>query len=255
MKIIKKHHKKIERTVVGALFAFLLFLTIISALYALPTAPAINYISNSTSANAGIGTIRSGDEGGFIHTININGNQQDFRWKAYVGNVTGKFVLEDALGFSIYDWSMDLNVQGEVYISRNQTVDWATVNCSNRTTIINEDLNQSINSADPDSINRTFNTTGPHRTFKAAENTILNSTCPSISTYVNATESRQTDGENNIFQEVLLQDQPGNMIYTVLLQDNWLGYNNISYDFQAIIADDETTNVQTTYYFYLELGA
>ncbi len=244
----------IEKTVIGALFASLLFLTILSGIYAaMPTAPTITHISNETSSSMGVGTVRSGDEGGYITTLTLYASQQDTRWKAYVGNISGKFLLEDANGFSIYEWDMGLAAVGEVFISRNQTVNWATVNCSNRTTIESEDTFLSVPSTDGDSINATFNETS-HKTFIVADRTMQNSTCPAISTFVGANETKQQNGENNVFQEILLQDNIGNLVYTTIMQDNYAGFDNNTYDFQAIVADDENTGVMTTYYFYVELG-
>ena len=77
---IKKH---------AATLLILIAMTIAFAFYAtaLPSQPAITLIKNETSSASGVGQARSGDEGGYIITLNLNTTQQNQRWKAYVGNV------------------------------------------------------------------------------------------------------------------------------------------------------------------------
>ena len=47
---------------------------------ALPASPSIDPISNSTSSTSGVGQLRSGDDGGYIVTLNLNALQQNLRW-------------------------------------------------------------------------------------------------------------------------------------------------------------------------------
>ena len=77
------------------------------------------------------------------------------RWKAYVGNVTGRLVLDDVNYKSIFDWRV-ASVTGKVYATRNSTVDWSTITCSDRTTVENEDTYMNMSLSNPDTINRTF---------------------------------------------------------------------------------------------------
>ncbi len=251
-KMDKKTKKIIPFTILSILLIVILFSINITAE---PVGPTITHISNETSVNVGIGTVRANDLGGYITTINLFAAQQDFGWKAYVGNITGKLVLEDSQNYSIYDWSLS-NPNAEVYISRNQTVAWSTVNCSNRSVILSEDTALTKTSTATDSINKTFNETR-HKTFTVAGRTMLNSTCPAIATYVGANETRQTNAETNLFQEILLADANGfgnTLVYTAIAEIDGLGFNNNSYDFQAIVPDDETAGTTNTYYFYVELG-
>lgn len=215
----------------------------------IPVGPSFNYVKNETTSSAGVGTARNGDLGGYITTLNLNASQQNYAWKAYVGNITGKLVLENNGQKSIYEWPLPTGSQ-EVYISRNGTVNWNSINCSNRTIIQNEDTNLSLNSANSNSINKTFNSS-IHKTFLVGGRTIQNSTCPAISTYVN--DAAQTQNETAKFQEVLLQDSASNLVYAALVDKATAGYDNGAYDFQAIVAEDETLSTPTTYYFYVEL--
>jgi len=247
---MKKDQKEARNTLL-----YLVLLTILSislfSIYvnAIPSQPVISYISNSTSSNAGLGTART-DKGGYIHTINVNTTQQNYAWKAYVGNVTGRLVLQDSGQFSIYEWNMGLDALGNVYISRNGTVDWNTINCSNGNIMQNEDNFLNLSSTPSKSINQTFSS-NIHKGFKVSGKPIQNSTCPAIATYVNG--SAQTPGENDKFQEVLLKDSYSNLIYMTMMEQNALGYNNQQFDFQAILAENEGLSTPTTYFFYVEL--
>lgn len=248
----KKMIKKASKIMLTLMLSLTIFLAISYFTLALPSAPTLTPISNSTSASAGVGTLVNSDDGGYIYTITLNALQQNLKWKAYVGNVTGKLVLEDSDAFSIYEWDMSLNTEGKVFVSRNDTIQWATVGCSNETNIENEDAFFGMSSTSSDSINQTFNYTA-HKAFNVAGRPITNSTCRSLATYVN--DTKQTVNESAKFQEVLLSDSDGSLIYTSLMEQDELGYNNeSSYDFQLIIADDETNSVITPYYFYVELG-
>lgn len=217
---------------------------------ALPAQPVITAISNETSANSGIGQARSGDDGGYIITLSLNTTQQNYRWKAYVGNVTGTLVLEDASGYNIYGWDMMLNAVGNVFISRNGTVDWTDINCSNQSLKASEDAFLNIPSSQGNSINQTFHNQ-THKSFKVSGTTYPASTCYAIATYIN--DTAQTLNESSKFQEVLLKDGSSNMVYMTMMEQNAQGFDNGQYDFQAIIAEDETAPTPTTYYFYVEL--
>ncbi|MBR9675665.1 hypothetical protein GOV05_01515 [Candidatus Woesearchaeota archaeon] len=257
MKRNKKEAGQTKKTLLS-LFYITVLLCYVYAVFSLPAAPNIDPISNSTSNSSGIGTIRSGDDGGYVYTVNLDAVQQNVGWKAYVGNVTGKLVLEDSGSYSIYEWDLGISSDGKVFISRNGSVDWATVNCSNRSVIEAEDTLLGKAAAASDSINNTFNYT-IHRSFTVASTiNIVNSTCPSLVTYVN--DSAQTISESADFQEVLLADNNGNgnLIYTTVMEQDVYGYKNdngTTYDFQALVADEEGGGgAKTTYYFYVELG-
>ncbi|MGV8169320.1 MAG: hypothetical protein ACP5N3_04660 [Candidatus Nanoarchaeia archaeon] len=187
--------------------------------------------------------------GGSFTTMVLNGTFQNYKWKAYVGNVTGVLTLDDASGYTIYDWNLT-SISGEVYVSRASSLAWAYVNCSNTTLINSEQTFLNFNASKIDSINNTFSST-IHKGFYVGTRQITNSTCKSTSTYVN--DTRQGSSESAKFQEVLLTDNT-NLIYAVILEDNVLGFDNSPYDFQLIVAEDETKTIPTTYYFYAEIS-
>jgi hypothetical protein len=215
---------------------------------ALPSAPIIQYVSNS-SAVTGLAN-RSTDMPGTITTIVLSANQQDFKWKAYVGNVTGKVALDDANGKSIYDWNLGTAGGGEVYVSRFSNINWASMACALQATIDTESAAVGISTSAGDGINRTFNET-THRAFSVG--TVPISGCRSIATYIN--DVPQVMGPSAYFQEVLLRDTvSGNMVYSTLMESAHLGYDNQLHDFQLLVAENESATVPTTYFFWVELG-
>jgi len=230
------------------LLLFLFGLTIFSSATAIPVGPVITYnaTTNATARPAAaIATV-----GGSFTTLTLNTTAQTYRWKAYVGNITGKLTLADATNKSIFDWTVS-SVTGEVYATRsNSAIDWASVGCADNGLINTEDTVMNMTLTSPDTINRTFNNT-VHKTFYVGTTKIQNSTCRAIATYVNGTP--QTASENAVFQEILLKDGSSNLIYTTLVNASTLGYNNNKYDFQMILAENEYLSVPTNYYLYVEL--
>ncbi|MBN2422002.1 hypothetical protein JXB41_02145 [Candidatus Woesearchaeota archaeon] len=218
-----------------------------------PDGAAVTYISNSTK-NATPPQSRN-DSKGTITTLVLTAVQQNTKWKAYVGNVTGTLVLKDSSDYSIYEWTALGNPTGEVYITRNETITWANIKCANSTIIENEQTAINHSSIASDNINSTFSNIA-HTSFWVGDITqIASSSCQSTATWVN--DSSQTIDENALFQEILLQDDL-NLIYATILEQDEFGYRNDSsttYDFQAIIADSGLpgSEGQITYYFYVEI--
>jgi hypothetical protein len=236
------------------LFIILIVASIVSIfgqVIALPSGPTLNYLSNTSAPT--ISTNRSQDIKGTITTITLNLAQQDYKWKAYVGNVTGSLSLDNANSKSIYDWALT-SITGEVYVSRASTVNWNNISCVNQTVINSEQTALGIASNIPDSINATFNNS-KHKNFVVATANITNSTCRAIATYLN--DTAQTVNETALFQEILLKDDITNsMVYTSIIEPTKpLGYDGLNnYNFQLLVAENESATIPTTYYFYVELG-
>lgn len=238
-----------ERNNLAGIIMLILFVMLNVAIFtvATPQGPQITYNKTETAPVQPAAYINT--SGGTFTTMVLNVTYQNDRWKAYAGNVTGKLALQDANSYTIYDWSL-ATVTGEVYASRNNSITWTQIGCANTTTINNEDstLNQSASAND--NILNTFNNT-VHKGFFVGGTQISNSTCPSVDTYVNNT--RQAATENASFQEVLLQDNK-NLVYTSLLENKHLGFNNKLYDFQMIVAENAQSVNPTPYYFWVELN-
>ena len=239
---------KQDKTIKLALAAFILLALFANITFAgIPTNPVITYNISETAAPRPATYLNT--TGGSFTTLILNATGQDYKWKAYVGNATGELALQDQSNYSIYDWRLS-TISGNVFVSRNNSIDWSNLSCADRTTLQNEDTYLNINSSMSDSINNTFNST-IHKSFYASNKIIQNSTCPSISTYISGTA--QNSGETAKFQEILLKDSRNSMLYTTILENSVLGFDNNRYDFQMIVAEDETKQTATTYYFYLEL--
>jgi len=188
--------------------------------------------------------------GGRIVTLDINATVQNPRWKAFVGNVTGKFTLMDTEGAIVFDWSI-ASMTGRVYATANSTaLSWATINCSNVTTLEAENVRMNHTRSD-DNITRTFNSSGngTHDEFYVANRQMPANTCPTLNTYNNSL------AQDTIFEEAALFDG-SNTIYAALLEQDMGGYNNYKYDFQMIVPEIGLSDFTgaTAYYIYVEIG-
>jgi hypothetical protein len=187
--------------------------------------------------------------GGSFTTLTLNVTSQTSKWKAYVGNVTGKLTLDNSNNKTIYDWALTA-VQGEVYVSRNDSVNFTSMVCANTTQINSEETILGINSSSSDSINTTFQQKS-HKSFViGGTGLVANSTCYSIATYIN--DASQASSENAVFQEVVMSDRTS-LVFVTILEDGRLGFDSGTYDFQIIVPDNPT-EVSNAYYFYAELG-
>jgi hypothetical protein len=129
-------------------------------------------------------------------------------------------------------------------------VSFGSIQCASTAVINAENAVLGYASSDDISINRTFNAT-LHRSFDVGTTTIPANNCSATSLWVNDTVQGQSSSA--IWQEVLLMDGT-TLVYASLLNNDRSGFDNRSYDFQAIIADNRTSATGTPYYFYLELG-
>ena len=225
------------------------FLIFAKLTFALPSASIPSYVSNST-ATATLANDSTAAKG-TITTITLSANQQSFKWKAYVGNVSGKVALDDANGKSIYDWNLGTSQGGEVYVSRFSNINWYSIGCADLPSITAEQNGLSMAAGIADNINATFNYTN-HSPLTVATNPVLNN-CRSTATYIN--DNPQTMNSAAFFQEILLRDTTtGNMIYSTIIQSAHTGYDNNQHDFQLLVAENESATVPTTYFFWVELG-
>jgi hypothetical protein len=250
--MILEKETRMEKRLKKVLFSWHILLVVILALVlfaplmsALPATPAITYMSNTTYVT---NLTNRSDVKGTITTIILDGTQQDYKWKAYVGNASGTLALADANGLAVYDWSLG-TAAGEVYVSTHSNINWNTIACVNQASVDSEQTIVGMASTSRDSINATFNFTN-HVAFNVGTTPI--SGCRSTATYING--AAQAMGPAASFQEILLRDTSGYLVYATLINDNTLGYNNQRYDFQLIVAENESATTPTPYFFWLELG-
>lgn len=185
--------------------------------------------------------------GGLITRVNLSGMVQNPRWKAFVGNVTGTFTLDDATGSTIYDWSI-ATVTGRVYATRNSsTINWAGIGCATSGQIATEDINLAHTNPN-DNVSKTFSVSD-HPGFYVGAVSIAEDACRSINTYVN------NASQSTVFDEVLLYDG-SSTVYASILEQDATGYDGNTFDFQMIVPEIGTVGWtgSTAYYMYVELG-
>lgn len=238
--------KQQQLTGIGVIVALLLIVTT-----AIPETYAAVSGATVTNLSTDAGPTRSPDSltnaRGTISTITLDALQQTNRWKAYVGNVTGTLTLDDASNNSIYQWPTGSTVGGEVYASRNSTLDFSTVACAPQSLINSEDSFFANTGADPSSINQTFNATD--HTATTVNGQVL-STCPMTALWVNDAAVGQTNAAD--FQEFLINDSNNNLAFVSIINDDTVGFDGRSFDFQMIVPEN-TTGAINPYYFYVEL--
>ena len=240
--------RKNTKTIILALLLMILLASSILSTLADPIGFTITSTSTENASPQSAATMTTA--GGTFTTLLLNATMQTPRWKAYVGNVSGRFSLRDALNFTLYDWNIT-TIAGEIYASRNSSPTWANIRCANNSTVITEQTQLNITTTKEDSINRTFHNY-THKGFYVGTTLIANSTCRAISTYVNNT--KQTTGEAASFQEILLSDSTDRVIYATILENKVQSYNNNNFDFQMIVAESEYLLTPSTYYFWVELS-
>jgi hypothetical protein len=247
---------KMDKSTLMACLLVMVIITMALIVTGAPAGPTITVAGESTSPSSNP-TLESNSSitGGDIATLILTSREQNDNWKAYVGNVSGTFVLEDSANYSIYEWSMTIP-SGEVYATRSSTaVTWSNVICANVTHVSQEEDNMghTVGNAPTDSINTTFKTeTLDHWGFYAGPKQITANSCAySINPWINDSAQSTTD----LFEEVLLYDGTS-LVYTSRVQNNLIGYRNDStqYDFQMLVAENATAgSPRTNYYFYVEL--
>jgi len=253
---MKQPFQKVGSLAIALVLVFLSF-----SVYLATAAPSGAEILSNTTSTAGITSpANRTDDGGTVTTIVFETLQQVGTWKGYVGNVTGTLSLDDADSFTLYDWSLaGVSVQGEVYSTRNQSVNWPSVTCASSTNIAAEEAFHNMSGSDADSISSTFNFTF-HDSIaigtSGGVNTIPSNSCSSTATYVNDSAQTMTNLSETRFQEVILNDSTGSVIFTTVLEDNFDGYRDdgTTYDFQMIVPESDVKSQATTYFFFLEIG-
>ena len=185
--------------------------------------------------------------GGYVSSFNLTASVQNSRWKAFVGEVFGKFTLDDASDNTIYDWSF-ATVTGRVYATRTaSTPTWSSIACASTANLEAENTAMSHTGVS-DNITATFSDAS-HVGFYVGSTQFLDDACShTVNTYVGGTST-------SAFEEVALYDG-ANVIYTGLLEQDATGFDGNSYDFQMIVPENGSAGFSgaTAYYLYVELG-
>jgi hypothetical protein len=208
---------------------------------------------------------------GNVTELNIFGFSTTQSWQGYFGNVSGTIQLADSNDNVLYNWSL-ASPQGEIYASTNSSINWGYIQCFNftaqgtyqddtanagATSLYGTNLTQlesSFNIApdDVDGVDETFSLLGTgHNTFYTNNLEFSEGECPNTRVFSDAGQ-----GEDNKFEEVLLYEPTTrSIIFTSILNEDVLGFDNNSHDFQMLVLEDghRTDTDTTTYYFYVEL--
>ena len=188
-------------------------------------------------------------QAGNVTELNIFGYTTTQSWQGYFGNVTGTIQLADASDNIMYNWSL-ASPEGEIYATVSNSVDWSGIECFNFTAN-GTDLEASFNitPSDVDGVNETFSYNNGHDLFYTNHVEFIEGECMSTQLFDNTGK-----GVDDYFEEILLWDG-SDVVFTTLLEENALGFDGGSHDFEMIVLEDGHSNDVdiTPYYFYVEL--
>ncbi|MBI4154189.1 hypothetical protein HY501_02545 [Candidatus Woesearchaeota archaeon] len=264
--------REVELIVLSIALALLFSLSLLSTALAVPdgadNATTVNSTRRAPGSPAQLAAVA-----GNVTELVISGYTVTQSWQGYYGNVTGTITLEDSGGNVLYNWTAT-NPNGEIYAS-NKTVLWTSIQCFNFTATgtmnLSADVSNgggyslsglnlsglhqlySINNTNPpvDSVNITFFETNVHQMFFTGPFQFDSAECPTA--YMHDNSGAKTAGS---FEEVLLWDPLTNQtVFASLLEDNLLGFDQRSHDFEMIVLEDGhgTDTANTLYYFYVEI--
>jgi hypothetical protein len=207
-----------------------------------PSGATLTEGASSRGTNPSVGQI--GAQAGNVTQLNIDQTRLTEIWQGFYGNVSGRIVLENAGSATFYDWQ-SAAITGEVYATRGQVANWATINCTNSTYWDLEETALNIPTAATDGINETFNATA-HPSFAVGAKTFGANVCPSTRPYTSG-------GLPGNYYNILLNSNATNVVYTSILADNSVGFDGSNVDFEILVPTDKLTGL-STYYFYVELN-
>jgi len=251
---------KVNRKILDIVGLLLFIGFIVGGVFAYPIPPInITHIKNETGLVT-VATEYLNTTGGSITTMVLNATTQNLRWKAFVGNVTGTLTLDDAAGYTIFDWGESATVSGTIFATRSpNAINWDNINCT--WWVTGDPNNRSVEEYENDQMNHTSPVDNLTATFKQQDHSqfyvhttlIEADSCYSIHTYINDSP-QSTD-----FEEIMLYDGTnytnGNIVYATILEQDVLGFDNETYDFQMIVPENGAQGFKssTPYYFYTEL--
>ena len=214
---------------------------------AIPTGPTeINITSNTTASGSSSGGMVN-ISGGYIAKLNVTATVQNPHWKAFVGWIEGSFVLNDATGSTIYDWSSG-TTSGEVYATRTSgAINWNTITCADAGEILAEET--AMAHTGQDNISSTFSKTNDNVFNIAGSPQIAIDACSSQNAFVSNSSNDAT------FEEIIVHDGT-NIVYASIIEDASQGYDGNNYDFQMLIPENGSSGFTgaTAYYLYVEIS-
>ena len=185
-------------------------------------------------------------QAGNVTELSINATAVTRSWQGFYGNITGTIILADASGANFYDWNVSTPT-GQVYASRNDSVTWDGIDCTNATGITAEETYLGQDSTDPDSVTQTFAATNHPQFFVGSEEI---DGCPTTQAY------DDSGSQGGSFWQVLLSDTTANIVYTTIIEDTSpAGFDGRPWHFQLLVGENGQpgNEAPTPYYFYVEL--
>lgn len=196
------------------------------------------YVLSAPSLNQSNITVQAGN----VTALNIDGDSITNVWQGYFGTITGGILLDNADGFSMYEWDV-VNAQGEIMATREIISDWSKVNCSKQTEIYWEEYRLNIPNSSTQGINDTFlNTT--HPSFDIGTNVL--SGCRS-------TLTDNSTAEKVVFWNIILNTNSTTSVYVGIIDNEVIGFNGSAVDYQLLLPTNQTTGL-AKYNFYLDLS-
>ncbi|MFW6233608.1 MAG: hypothetical protein ACOC3Z_03020 [Nanoarchaeota archaeon] len=271
----KTQNKRGDNKISKMNIKFLLIIVLIFATFNFVSSNPLE-VSNITEINSSRPSAQNPDsveaEAGYVTELSVFGYSNTRSWQGYYGNVTGSLILSDASRNTMYNWSV-LSPRGQIYSSTNSSIQWQNTQCFNytaagnfsddtanagSTSLYGTNLTQlesrfNIPYDAADGVNETFIYSGAsgHVPFYVGNLEFSQGECKSTRIYGSGGTQNQYE-----FEEVLLYEpQTTSTIFTSILNNDLLGFNGKSYDFQMIVLEDgRGTDTSTTeYYFYLEI--
>ncbi len=210
--------------------------------------------------------------GGNLTEMNISGNYTTKSWQGYYGNASGVITLSDSSNNTLYNWTMT-SPEGVIMASINDTIYWNNIQCFNYSasgsyiaelqgggatnqygtnlTQLEDEFN--LEPQDIDGVDETFTLqgAGTHDVFYINNNEFSEGEC--MNTRIFGSGGSQNNGE---FEEVILYEPSSySVVFASLLNENLMGFNDKTHDFQLMVLEDGHNGdvTTTTYYFYTEM--
>ena len=238
-----------------AILSILVLFTLIGLVLAEPYGP--NGISRDLDERgnlSGIAPKQVSAQGGNVTQITINASSITKRWQGYYGNISGRIRLDDAQGNTMYDWTnAGFSPIGTIFAANQTVTDWSNVICLNLTgddiprqginaTILEQMYGMALSDGD-----------GVDETFAGTESITIGTTtlsnCPSTHIYQN------NQSQNTVWNETLLtQNQSRSVIYAAKVDQDTVGFDGKTWDFQMIVGENGPQQGPTQYQFYVELS-
>lgn len=233
-----------------SIFTLALFIlaAVATVVYAAPNSPTALTPIQSSSRDLSTESVKSANAvGGNVTEINIAAITITKSWQGYYGNITGQITLQDGNNNTFYNWSMT-SLSGRVYATRNSSLSWTTINCTNAGNRTLEETYLGQVATDSDSVSNTFSATA-HPAFNVSTSQINANTCFTTNGYVN------NNSQSANYTMLLLQSRT-DIIYATIMNSSVVGFDGRQHDFELLVGENEHTGSLgvTPYYFFTEFN-